>query len=106
MISRYIPNCMILYLQGSSLDIIPKQTSAKLLVEKPHKDNTDGKSKSMTLPDTRVRNIKDQLIKAKVYLGLGAIRANPQYLKDLRQRIREVQKVLGDASKDSDLPKK
>ncbi|KAM0910988.1 hypothetical protein ACQ4PT_013849 [Festuca glaucescens] len=91
--------------EGSSLEIIPKQTSAKLLVENPQKENTDGKSKHMALPDTRVRNIKDQLIKAKVYLGLGAIRANPQYLRDLRQRIREVQKVLGDASKDSDLPK-
>jgi alpha-1,4-galacturonosyltransferase len=93
-------------LQGSSSEIIPKQTSAKLLVENPQKENTDGKSKHMALPDTRVRNIKDQLIKAKVYLGLGAIRANPQYLRDLRQRIREVQKVLGDVSKDSDLPKK
>ncbi|CAM0944574.1 unnamed protein product [Alopecurus aequalis] len=91
--------------EGSSLENIPKQTSDKLLVENPQKDSTDGKSRNMTLPDTRVRNIKDQLIKAKVYLGLGALRANPQYLKDLRQRIREVQKVLGDASKDSDLPK-
>lgn len=60
----------------------------------------------MASSDTRVRDIKDLLIKAKVHLGLGAIRANPQYLRDLRQRIREVQKVLGDASKDSDLPKK
>uniref|UniRef100_A0ACD5ZMB8 Uncharacterized protein n=1 Tax=Avena sativa TaxID=4498 RepID=A0ACD5ZMB8_AVESA len=92
-------------LKGSSLDIIPKQTSDQLLVENPQKENTDGKSKAMTLPDSKVRNIKDQLIKAKVYLGLGAIRANPLYLRDLRQRIREVQKVLGDASKDSDLPK-
>lgn len=66
----------------------------------------DGSAKSIVLPDTRIRNIKDQLIKAKVYLVLGSIRANSQYLKDLRQRIREVQKVLGDASKDSDLPKK
>ncbi|KAI4964381.1 hypothetical protein ZWY2020_005870 [Hordeum vulgare] len=71
----------------------------------PQKENTDGRSRNMPLSDTRVRDIRDQLIKAKVYLGLGAIRANPQYLRDLRQRIREVQKVLGDASKDSDLPK-
>ncbi|KQJ96036.1 probable galacturonosyltransferase 4 isoform X2 [Brachypodium distachyon] len=81
------------------------ETPAKVLVENPQKESTDVKSKNMALPDTRVRNIKDQLIKAKVYLGLGAIRANSQYLRDLRQRIREVQKVLGDATKDSDLPK-
>ncbi|KAM3299709.1 hypothetical protein ACQJBY_040954 [Aegilops geniculata] len=71
----------------------------------PQKENTDGRSKNMALSDTRIRDIKDHLIKAKVYLGLGAIRANPQYLRDLRHRIREVQKVLGEASKDSDLPK-
>nr|TKW09754.1 hypothetical protein SEVIR_6G122900v2 [Setaria viridis] len=84
---------------------MPKQTSAKVLVENSQAAITDGKTKNTVLPDTRIRNIKDQLIKAKVYLGLGSIRANSQYLKDLRQRIREVQKVLGDASKDTDLPK-
>ncbi|TVU06620.1 hypothetical protein EJB05_49844 [Eragrostis curvula] len=79
--------------------------SAKVAVDNSQVAQTDGSTKSIVLPDARIRNIKDQLIKAKVYLSLGSIRANSQYLKDLRQRIREVQKVLGDASKDSDLPK-
>lgn len=83
-----------------------KQTPEKVIVENSQSAKTDGKTKITVLPDVRIRNIKDQLIKAKVYLGLGSIRANSQYLKDLRQRIREVQKVLGDASKDSDLLKK
>ncbi|XP_062192339.1 probable galacturonosyltransferase 4 [Phragmites australis] len=91
--------------EGSLLESIPKQISAKVIVENSQAVRTDGRTKNIVLPDTRIRNIKDQLIKAKVYLGLGSIRANSQYLKDLRQRIREVQKVLGDASKDSDLPK-
>lgn len=81
------------------------KTSAEVLVMKSQPARTDGKTKNSVLPDMRIRNIRDQLIKAKVYLGLGSIRANSQYLKDLRQRIREVQKVLGDASKDTDLPK-
>uniref|UniRef100_A0A0E0LTT7 Hexosyltransferase n=1 Tax=Oryza punctata TaxID=4537 RepID=A0A0E0LTT7_ORYPU len=89
----------------SSLETVPEQTSMNVLVENSLEGNKDGQSKTAALLDTRIRNIRDLLIKAKVYLGLGAIRANPQYLKDLRQRIREVQKVLGDASKDSDLPK-
>jgi len=93
-------------LQEILLETMPKQTSDKFVVENSLTARTDGKTKSFVLPDTRIRNIKDQLIKAKVYLGLGSIRANSQYLKDLRQRIREVQKVLGDASKDTDLPKK
>ncbi|CAL5011668.1 unnamed protein product [Urochloa decumbens] len=91
--------------QSSSEETVPKQTSAKVVMDNSQAAKTDGKAKSSVLPDTRIRNIKDQLIKAKVYLGLGSIRANSQYLKDLRQRIREVQKVLGDASKDTDLPK-
>lgn len=94
------------YLQESSQDTMPKQTPAKVVAENSQSARTDGKIKTTVLPDMRIRNIKDQLIKAKVYLGLGSIRASSQYLKDLRQRIREVQKVLGDASKDSDLPKK
>jgi alpha-1,4-galacturonosyltransferase len=85
---------------------MPEQTSAEVLVENSQAARTDGKTKNTILHDMRIRNIKDQLIKAKVYLGLGSLRANSQYLKDLRQRIREVQKVLGDASKDTDLPKK
>ena len=93
-------------LQEILLETMPKQTSDMVVAENSLTARTDGKTKSFVLPDTRIRNIKDQLIKAKVYLGLGSIRANSQYLKDLRQRIREVQKVLGDASKDTDLPKK
>jgi alpha-1,4-galacturonosyltransferase len=94
------------YSQESSQDTMLKQTPEKVIVENSQSAKTDGKTKITVLPDVRIRNIKDQLIKAKVYLGLGSIRANSQYLKDLRQRIREVQKVLGDASKDSDLLKK
>ncbi|XP_006660049.2 probable galacturonosyltransferase 4 [Oryza brachyantha] len=89
----------------SSLESVSEQTSVSVLEESSLEGNNDGQSKTAVLLDTRIRNIRDLLIKAKVYLGLGAIRANPQYLRDLRQRIREVQKVLGDASKDSDLPK-
>lgn len=55
--------------------------------------------------DARVRHMKDQLIRAKVYLGLGSIRSNPHIVKDLRLRIKEIQRALGDANKDSDLPR-
>uniref|UniRef100_A0A0D9X6Q2 Hexosyltransferase n=1 Tax=Leersia perrieri TaxID=77586 RepID=A0A0D9X6Q2_9ORYZ len=89
----------------NSLETVAEQTSVNVLAVNSLEGNKDSQSQTAALLDTRIRNIRDLLIKAKVYLGLGAIRANPQYLKDLRQRIREVQKVLGDASKDSDLPK-
>ncbi|KAI3921730.1 hypothetical protein MKX01_005419 [Papaver californicum] len=57
------------------------------------------------LSDAQVRHLRDQLIRARVYLGLGATRNNPHYVKELRLRMKEVQRALGDASKDSDLPR-
>jgi hypothetical protein len=64
------------------------------------------RANNVPLPDLRVRQMKDQLIRARVYLGLSATRTNPHYIKELRLRIRDVQRALGEATKDSDLPKK
>lgn len=63
-------------------------------------------NKNTVMPDGRVRLLRDQLIRAKVYLGIGAIRSNSQYVRELRARIKDIQKTLGDATKDSELPKK
>ncbi|KAL3624999.1 putative galacturonosyltransferase 4 [Castilleja foliolosa] len=57
------------------------------------------------LPDARVHQLKDQLIQTRVYLSLTATRNNPHFIRELRLRIKEVQRVLGDATKDSELPK-
>ncbi|XP_043700708.1 probable galacturonosyltransferase 4 [Telopea speciosissima] len=69
------------------------------------KTNTVGQNNQAVMPDARVRHLKDQLIRAKVYLGLSAIRNNPHIVRELRLRMKEVQRVLGDASKDSELPR-
>ncbi|CAM8918386.1 hypothetical protein QQ045_032908 [Rhodiola kirilowii] len=55
--------------------------------------------------DAWVRQFKDQLIRGKVYLSLSATRSNPHFIRELRLRMKEVQRVLGDATKDSDLPR-
>ncbi|KVH88563.1 hypothetical protein Ccrd_026485 [Cynara cardunculus var. scolymus] len=55
--------------------------------------------------DARVRQMKDQLIRARVYLSLSATRTNAHFIRELRVRMKEVQKALGDATKDSDLHK-
>ncbi|KAJ0240539.1 galacturonosyltransferase 4 [Hirschfeldia incana] len=57
------------------------------------------------IPDAQVRHLKDQLIRAKVYLSLPAAKANPHFVRELRLRVKEVQRAVLDASKDSDLPK-
>ncbi|KAI3795664.1 hypothetical protein L1987_38321 [Smallanthus sonchifolius] len=57
------------------------------------------------LTDSRVRYLKDQLIRGRLYHSLSATRSNALFIRELRLRMKEVQKALGDATKDADLPK-
>ncbi|XP_010942525.1 probable galacturonosyltransferase 4 isoform X2 [Elaeis guineensis] len=82
-----------------------EETTHKVDPEKLQTAPKDRKSGSTVMSDARVRHLRDQLIRAKVFLGLGATRTNPHYIRELRLRIREVQRTLGDATKDSDLPR-
>ncbi|KAE9594789.1 hypothetical protein Lal_00013242 [Lupinus albus] len=61
------------------------------------------KQKDQIPSDSRVQRLKDQLIQAKVYLSLPAVKANPHLTRELRLRVKEVTRTLGDASKDSEL---
>lgn len=83
-----------------------KQVPPRNNTEKHHIVPSEKKSSSTTIPDARVRQLKDQLIRAKVYLSIGPIRSNPHFVRELRLRIKDVQRALGDATKDSDLPRK
>ncbi|XP_057861822.1 probable galacturonosyltransferase 4 isoform X1 [Cryptomeria japonica] len=68
--------------------------------------STESQNIQKVIPDFRVRQMRDQLIRARVYLNLGPIRNNAHYVRELRQRMKELQRSLGDASKDSDLPRR
>ncbi|KAH9312176.1 hypothetical protein KI387_027211 [Taxus chinensis] len=82
-------------------------------VTKPRKISLGGSEKltaenqiiQKVIPDVRVRQMRDQLIRARVYLNLAPIRNNAHYVRELRQRMKELQRSLGEASKDSDLPR-
>ncbi|KAL5059021.1 hypothetical protein RYX36_030625 [Vicia faba] len=63
------------------------------------------KHRDETPPDVRVRKLKDQLIQAKVYLSLQAVRNIPHLTRELWLRVKEVSRTIGEASKDSDLPR-
>ncbi|KAL1559952.1 polygalacturonate 4-alpha-galacturonosyltransferase [Salvia divinorum] len=65
---------------------------------------SEKQNERMILPDARIRQLKDQLIQAQLYLSLSVTRTNPQFVRDLRLRMKEVLKVLGDATKDAELP--
>ncbi|RDX69937.1 putative galacturonosyltransferase 4, partial [Mucuna pruriens] len=61
------------------------------------------KQNDQTPSDALVKQLKDQLIQAKVYLSLPVVKSNPHLTRELRLRVKEVSKTLGDASKDSEL---
>lgn len=82
-----------------------KQTAARRNVVNQQAVPSEKKSSNAQIPDAMVRQLMDQLILAKVFLGIGPIRVNPLLVRELRLRIKEVQRTLGEATKDSDLPK-
>ncbi|KAG2635735.1 hypothetical protein PVAP13_2NG381300 [Panicum virgatum] len=59
---------------------------------------------STTSPDATVHIIKDQLTRAKTYLGFFASRGNHGFARELRARMRDIQRALGDATSDRQLP--
>jgi alpha-1,4-galacturonosyltransferase len=82
------------------------QTSSKVGRKEPIKTDPRKQNDHTAIPDARVRQLKDQLIRARVYLSLSATRSNPHFTREIRGRMKEVQRALGDASKDSELPRK
>lgn len=91
---------------ASHLDIKVDQQPTEPSSKIDQNEHSDNKSDRQTEPaDAQVRQLKDQLIRAKVYLSLPAIKNNPQVTRELRLRIKEVTRALGDAAKDADLTK-
>ncbi|CAH8388142.1 unnamed protein product [Eruca vesicaria subsp. sativa] len=84
---------------------LTQETSGKVDEKEPKDSGAEKDRGNVLMPDAQVRQLKDQLIRAKVYLSLPAAKANPHFVRELRLRIKEVQRVVLDASKDSDLPK-
>lgn len=70
------------------------------------KTRTPKQNEQAVPSDARICQLKDQLIRAKIYLSLPATRNNPHFIRELRLRMKEVQRALGDATKDSELPRK
>ncbi|XP_042502395.1 probable galacturonosyltransferase 4 [Macadamia integrifolia] len=103
-LSLQMPNNVLVNMENKNKQNSGK-ASNKVDREEHMKTNSVGHNDQAVIPDARVRHLKDQLIRAKVYLGLSAIRNNPHIVRDLRLRMKEVQRVLGDASKDSELPR-
>jgi alpha-1,4-galacturonosyltransferase len=50
--------------------------------------------------------IKDQIIRARAYLGFVPPSSTSHLAKELRLRIREMERAAGEATKDSDLSRR
>ncbi|GER37532.1 galacturonosyltransferase [Striga asiatica] len=86
-----------------------ENASQKMEIPAKHRDASKARTRKQNeravSTDARVHQLKDQLIQAKVYLSLSSTRNNPHFIRELRLRVKEVQKVLGEAIKDSELPR-
>lgn len=56
--------------------------------------------------DVRVKEIRDKIIQARAYLNLALPGNNTQIVKELRVRTKELERAIGDATKDKHLPKR
>lgn len=65
-----------------------------------------GRSQSRKVLDEKLKEMKDQLIRARAYLNFAQPDSNSHLLKELRLRIKELERAVGDATKDSDLSKR
>ncbi|KAK8506183.1 hypothetical protein V6N13_002820 [Hibiscus sabdariffa] len=67
--------------------------------------NSREKEQSSKVTDEKVKRMRDQLIRAKVYLNFAQPGHNTHLLKELRTRIREVERTISEAITDSELPR-
>lgn len=75
--------------------------------EKDHQKPEKGSNiDSGDMPDAKIRQFRDQLIRAKVFLSLPSSKTYPEFIRDLRVQMRDTERTLGDATLDSELPKK
>ncbi|GAB4830474.1 hypothetical protein Ancab_020188 [Ancistrocladus abbreviatus] len=63
----------------------------------------DSRSPKRKVEDEKIQQMKDQLVRAKAYLSFAVPARNSHLVKELKQRIKEVEKALGEARKDSEL---
>ncbi|GJX03129.1 probable galacturonosyltransferase 6 [Tanacetum coccineum] len=56
--------------------------------------------------DRKIKEMKDQLIRARAYLSFAIPANNAHLIKELRLRIKELERAMGDVSKDTDLSRR
>ncbi|VVB06468.1 unnamed protein product [Arabis nemorensis] len=55
--------------------------------------------------DSNIRLMRDQVIMARVYSGIAKLKNKTDLLQELQARLKDSQRVLGEATSDADLPR-
>ncbi|KAI4301161.1 hypothetical protein L6164_034468 [Bauhinia variegata] len=61
------------------------------------------RSQSLKVSNERIKEIEDQVIRARVYLSFAPPNSNSHLVKELKLRIKELERAVGEATKDSEL---
>ncbi|KAK4763412.1 hypothetical protein SAY86_009180 [Trapa natans] len=69
----------------------------------PNRAAVQQNRRSQSLTDKKVKEMKDQIVRAKAYLNFAPPGRNSHFVKGLKLRIKELERAMGDAKKDSDL---
>lgn len=56
--------------------------------------------------DEKLKEMKDQVIRARMYLNFAPATSNMHIVRELKLRIKELEKAIGQSTKDSDLSKR
>ncbi|CAF2285707.1 BnaA04g17670D [Brassica napus] len=82
------------------------QASPKTKFQRPlAKSEKNSRAQLGRATDDRIKEIRDKIIQAKAYLNLALPGNNSQIVKELRVRTKELERAVGDATKDKHLSK-
>ncbi|KAL3517645.1 hypothetical protein ACH5RR_020234 [Cinchona calisaya] len=63
-------------------------------------------ARSRRVRDEKVKQMKDQVIRAKAYLNFAPPNSNSHFIKELKLRIKELERAIDDSTKDSNLSRR
>lgn len=89
-----------------SREITEEKNKETTDVHKAVRRDRNARPQSQRATDEKIREMKDQLIRAKAYLSFAPPGSNSHLVKELRLRIKEVERAVGDHTKDSELSRR
>ncbi|KAJ4895380.1 putative galacturonosyltransferase 6 [Raphanus sativus] len=82
---------------------LANKTDFKPLLSKGGEKSTTAQRDGAT--DVKINEIRDKIIQAKAYLNFAPPGSNSQIVKELRTRMKDLERAVGDVTRDKDLSK-